>query len=93
MAALPSARPWWAVGRTGRPAPRIAPRWRCWAAPLVALLSLGLGAFAAALAAALSAGLVALAASRRSGGQTGDILGASQQLAFAAVLAVVAGGA
>ena len=60
---------------------------------VVALLSLGSGAFAAALAAALSAGLVALAASRLIGGQTGDILGASQQLAFAAVLAVAAGGA
>ncbi len=92
MAALPVARPGGLSDATGRPAPRIAAL-AVLGALLVALLSLGSGAFAASLAAALAAGLVALAASRLIGGQTGDILGASQQLAFAAVLAVAAGGA
>ncbi|MBA3908721.1 MAG: adenosylcobinamide-GDP ribazoletransferase [Rhodobacter sp.] len=42
---------------------------------------------------ALATGLLALSAHRRIGGQTGDILGASQQLAEAACLAVLAASA
>ncbi|MFZ1483326.1 MAG: adenosylcobinamide-GDP ribazoletransferase [Paracoccaceae bacterium] len=42
------------------------------------------------LAAAATATLLALAARRLIGGQTGDILGASQQLAFAAALSFIA---
>jgi adenosylcobinamide-GDP ribazoletransferase len=57
---------------------------------LIAFLMLGTGAFAPLLAAAAVSALLALAAHRLIGGQTGDILGASQQLSFAASLALIA---
>lgn len=88
MALLPNARGEGLSHATGQPAPGIA------------LAALGLGlAIAVALmgwtgvamaAAALGAGAVLSASAlRRIGGQTGDILGASQQLAEVACLAVL----
>ncbi|NEX47366.1 adenosylcobinamide-GDP ribazoletransferase [Pseudotabrizicola algicola] len=62
-------------------------------AGLALLIAAPLGALAAAMGAAVAvAGLaVALTAQRRIGGQTGDILGASQQMAWLAALTVAAG--
>lgn len=89
MAALPSARQNGLSAGSGRPKAATA-----LAAVLIALaIALSLGGLpalkAALLAAALSIGL-ARAAQTRIGGQTGDILGASQQLAFAASLSLLA---
>ena len=85
MVALPHARPGGlshAVGRPGR-----GPAWAAVAlALLVALLLTGSAALAAAIWAALAvAGMSALARAKL-GGQTGDILGAAQQLAEIATL-------
>jgi adenosylcobinamide-GDP ribazoletransferase len=84
-AALPHARADGLSVSTGRP--------RAGAVALGALLAaalavglVGVAVVGAALAAALAAALIARLALARIGGQTGDILGASQQLAEIAVL-------
>lgn len=89
MAAMAPARRGGLSVAAGRPAPAIA------AAAVALALALGLilaggQILWAALAAGLAAGAVALAARARIGGQTGDILGASQQLALVAALAALA---
>ena len=89
MAALPPARSGGLsadTGRPGLPATALA----LLLALIVAGLALGTAALAPLLAAAATATLLALAARRLIGGQTGDILGASQQLAFAAALSFIA---
>ena len=57
---------------------------------LLAMILCGSGAFWAGLAALLAAMALGLLAKVKIGGQTGDILGASQQLAEIAALAVLA---
>jgi adenosylcobinamide-GDP ribazoletransferase len=89
MAALPPARVTGLSALTGRPAPGIAAL-AAGIALIAAVLLLGTGALAPVLATFFTTGLLALAAHRLIGGQTGDILGASQQLAFAASLAMIA---
>jgi adenosylcobinamide-GDP ribazoletransferase len=89
MAALPPARPGGLSASTGRPEPALAAL-ACGIALTLAVLTLGSGALAPTLAAALLPALLAWAATRLIGGQTGDILGASQQLAFAGALALIA---
>ncbi|VDC33065.1 adenosylcobinamide-GDP ribazoletransferase [Pseudogemmobacter humi] len=88
MAALPPARASGLSAASGRP-----PAPAALAAVLIgAALCLGLsgtGGLAAILATALLCAALARAAQNRIGGQTGDILGASQQLAFAASLALL----
>lgn len=89
MAALPNARAGGLSQSVGRPNARIA------AAALtigvtIGLLLLGLQALWLALVIALPCGALALIARAKIGGQTGDILGASQQLAEAAALATLA---
>ena len=88
MAALPPARPGGLSAATGRPAPGVAAL-ACVLALGLAALCLGTAALAPVLAAALLPAALAIAAMHLIGGQTGDILGASQQLAFAAALAVL----
>lgn len=89
MAALPPARPGGLSAGSGRPTPAKAGA-AAGLGLLAALLLCGWAALgAAALAAALSA-LLALAARSKIGGQTGDILGATQQLSFMAALALLA---
>ena len=89
IAALPNARGTGLSHLTGQP-----PRGAVLAALLIAasfaFLATGLVLLPMALAAAATTALLARAASRRIGGQTGDILGASQQLAEAATLALAA---
>lgn len=89
MATLPPARRGGLSVAAGRPEPVTA-----LAAAVIALaLALALAgwqAIWAALAAAIVSAGVAWVARLRIGGQTGDILGASQQLAFAAALAALA---
>lgn len=89
MALLPNARGSGLSQLTGRPALPTA----ALAAALALAAGLALVGWqalaAAAVAAVLCAGL-ALSARARIGGQTGDILGASQQIAEAAVLALIA---
>jgi adenosylcobinamide-GDP ribazoletransferase len=90
--ALPPARPDGLSVATGRPPPGAV----VLGGGIALALGLGLTGPAgavAALAAALAAALVAGLARARIGGQTGDILGASQQLAEIAVLLVLLGGA
>ena len=89
MAALPPARPGGLSAGTGRPSPAVAGA-AMGLALVLALLTLGSAAMAPVLAAALLPALLALAAQRMIGGQTGDILGACQQLAFAGALAMLA---
>lgn len=89
MAALPPARPGGLSASTGRPSAAAAGG-AVLAALVLALLTLGSDALAPVLAAALLPALLALAAQRMIGGQTGDILGACQQLAFAGALAALA---
>jgi adenosylcobinamide-GDP ribazoletransferase len=89
MAALPPARPGGLSATTGRPEPALAAL-ACAIALTLAVVTLGSGALAPTLAAALLPALLAWAATRLIGGQTGDILGASQQLAFAGALALIA---
>lgn len=89
MAALPNARGAGLAHATGRPAARTA-----LAAVLLALAIAALATGGAtpvlALAATLPTLALARAAHSRIGGQTGDILGATQQLAEAAVLSLAA---
>ncbi len=87
MAALPNAR------GSGLSASVGAPGWErvgigAGLALLVALTFAGWSALAMALAAAAAGAAVAGLARSRIGGQTGDVLGASQQLALVACLAV-----
>lgn len=89
MAALPPARPGGLSAGTGRPSPAVAGA-AAGLALVLTLLTLGSAALAPVLAAALLPALLALAAQRMIGGQTGDILGACQQLAFAGALAMLA---
>lgn len=89
MASLPPARVTGLSAATGRPAPGIAAL-GVGIALIAALFLLGTSALAPILAAAVVSALLALAAHRLIGGQTGDILGASQQLSFAASLALMA---
>ena len=90
FALLPAARPGGLAARTGRPGgATLAAGWAVAAA--VALAALGPGT-AAVLAAAALAGLGCSAlAHAKIGGQTGDILGATQQMAeIAGLLALAA---
>lgn len=89
MAALPPARPGGLSAGTGRPSPAVAGA-AVGVALVLAVLTLGSNLLAPVLAAALLPALLALAAQRMIGGQTGDILGACQQLAFAGALAALA---
>jgi adenosylcobinamide-GDP ribazoletransferase len=79
MAALPQARADGLAARAGRPHPLRAAAALLIAA-LIALVLLGGTAPAALAAGALVALVVALLAKRQIGGQTGDVLGAVQQL-------------
>lgn len=89
MAALPPARPNGLSAASGQPSALTALA-AVGVALAVALILCGPGALWAAVGvAAVSAGL-ALAAQARIGGQTGDILGACQQLSFAAALSLLA---
>jgi adenosylcobinamide-GDP ribazoletransferase len=89
MAALPNARGHGFSHATGRP-----PMVMAWAgmgiAAGIAVAMAGAAGLALILAAAVAALWVATTARARIGGQTGDILGATQQLAEASVLAVAA---
>ena len=89
MAVMPQARSGGLSHSVGRP-----PVWAAACAAAVAMIlaaPVGLLMGAMALAAASAAGAVALLAQARIGGQTGDILGASQQMAnLAALSAAVA---
>ncbi|NPD17339.1 adenosylcobinamide-GDP ribazoletransferase [Xinfangfangia sp. D13-10-4-6] len=89
MAVLPAARKNGISATSGRPAIATA----LLAVVLALTLTFSLGGLAASpvlLAVLLVTVPLALSARARIGGQTGDILGASQQLAFAAALAVLA---
>jgi adenosylcobinamide-GDP ribazoletransferase len=90
MAALPNARGSGLSHRVGRPEKAVAVTSGAvgLACGLVALGPLAFGAALWAGVACLAVGLVARA---KIGGQTGDILGASQQIAEAAVLTLAAG--
>jgi len=90
MAALPHARPDGLASSVGRPAPAHAAIAVAIAALLVLVLLPWRYALAALVLAALA--LLALAALARAkvGGQTGDVLGATQQVAEAAILVSLA---
>lgn len=89
IATLPNARGTGLSHLTGRP-PRSATLAALGIAAAIALLATGLTLVPMALAAAATTALLARAAIKGIGGQTGDILGASQQLAEAAALALAA---
>jgi adenosylcobinamide-GDP ribazoletransferase len=89
MAALPNARGTGLSHATGRPTQGVALAGVALAVVL-ALAFAGSAALVMLGPAALVTLLLAREASRRIGGQTGDILGATQQLAEAACLAVLA---
>lgn len=89
MAALPPARASGLSAASGRP-PAPAALIAVLAGAALCLLLAGTAGLAAILAAALLSAALARAAQNRIGGQTGDILGASQQLSFAASLALLA---
>ena len=87
MAGLPNARGTGLAASHGAPPVQVAVQ----AAGLAGMLALGLTGRAALpmmLAAALGTGLVALTARAKIGGQTGDVLGAAQQVALVAALAL-----
>jgi adenosylcobinamide-GDP ribazoletransferase len=86
MAALPNARGTGLAAATGAPALRVVGI-GAGVAFLVALLGAGWSAIPMAFAAAAAGFAVAALARAKIGGQTGDILGASQQLALLAGLA------
>lgn len=88
MAALPPARADGLSAGTGRPSATIAAT-AAGIALVIALVLLGSAALPAALAVAVLPALLALAAKAKIGGQTGDILGACQQLGFAGALAML----
>lgn len=87
MAGLPPARPDGLSQGAGRP--DAAAALAAGAIGLVAALLCGWAGLAAALAAALGAGWIAWLARRKLGGQTGDVLGAAQQLAEIGALAAL----
>ncbi|MBU9696802.1 adenosylcobinamide-GDP ribazoletransferase [Rhodobacteraceae bacterium HSP-20] len=89
IATLPNARGTGLSQLTGQP-PRNAVTAALVIAATFAFLSTGLTLVSMALAAAATTALLARAARARIGGQTGDILGASQQLAEAAALSLAA---
>ena len=89
MAALPNARPSGLSHHVGRPSGGTAAL-ACALALAIGLLTTGTGALLMALYAAPLILALAWAARARIGGQTGDILGASQQLTEAAALTAVA---
>lgn len=89
MAALPNARDGGLSHRVGRPA-RGAVVTACALAAVMGGALIGAALLPAALAVLVLCGWLGLVARARLGGQTGDILGASQQLAEVAVLAVAA---
>lgn len=88
LALLPNARGTGLSQSVGRPS-QDAAALACAVALGLALLA-GWGALTAALAVAASTAALGLLARRKIGGQTGDILGASQQLGELAALAVFA---
>jgi adenosylcobinamide-GDP ribazoletransferase len=92
MAALPNARGTGLAALVGRPG-----GWTAAGAAalglLLALAAAGPAVLAGALLAAALVAALARTARARIGGQTGDILGAAQQLAEAAILAALAGAA
>lgn len=89
MAALPPARPGGLSATTGRPTAAVAGLAGA-IALLTALLLCGVSALIAASLIGVIAALLGLAAKRLIGGQTGDILGAAQQVSFAAALSLFA---
>ena len=90
MAALPNARGDGLSRTVGRP-PRIAVRGAVGLALILALIAAGLPGLLAALWAALAVLATGALARAKLGGQTGDILGATQQTAeIAALLALLA---
>jgi adenosylcobinamide-GDP ribazoletransferase len=88
MASLPNARGTGLSQSVGRPGPQTAGLAALLAVG-VALILLGPIGVVAAIAVAVTTLAVAAIARAKIGGQTGDILGASQQLAEVAVLAVL----
>lgn len=91
MAALPNARDGGLSHRVGRPAAAAAIT-GCVLAALIGAVVIGTGLLPAALTVGVVCLWLALVAKARIGGQTGDILGASQQLAEVAVLVVATAG-
>lgn len=85
-ALMPNARGSGLSQSLGRPTPRAAAL-TAGAALVLAVAEAGPAAIAMAVAAAAGGALVALTARAKIGGQTGDVLGASQQVAEAAALA------
>lgn len=92
MAAMPNARGTGLSHATGRPDRQTA-RIAAGLAAVTAIAFAGPVAIPMLALVALATGLLARTAQRRIGGQTGDILGASQQLAETACLATLAAGA
>jgi adenosylcobinamide-GDP ribazoletransferase len=90
MIALPFARTEGLAQATGEP-PRMAAALGLLLTLIAALLLTGVAAIPAMVAAAVMVLLVGLVALAKIGGQTGDILGAMQQLAEVAVLGVLCG--
>jgi len=88
ISSLPNARDGGLSHRVGRP-PQGAVATACALAAVAGAALIGTALLPAALAVAVLCGWLALTARARIGGQTGDILGASQQLAEVAVLVVV----
>lgn len=87
MAYLPNARGTGLSQSVGRPSRQTA-GFAATIGLIFATLGLGWGVIAATLAVATTTLILALVAKSKIGGQTGDILGASQQLAEAAALAI-----
>ena len=88
MAVLPPARDGGLARSVGQPG-RLVALAGVGLALALAVLSVGLAALPAAVAALLAASVVAKLAKARIGGQTGDILGATQQVSELAVLLVL----
>ena len=86
MAALPNARGSGLAASHGAPSPGVAVQ-AVAVALLLGWLCAGAAVLPMALAMAVAAGLVALVARAKIGGQTGDVLGAAQQMALVAGLA------
>jgi adenosylcobinamide-GDP ribazoletransferase len=87
MAALPNARDGGLSHRVGRP-PQEAVVTACLLAAVAGAALIGTALLPATLTVVILCGWLSLTARARIGGQTGDILGASQQLAELAVLVV-----
>jgi adenosylcobinamide-GDP ribazoletransferase len=92
MSALPNARATGLSHATGRPSAQVA-LLGAGGAVVIALLFAGWVAVPMLVLTALLVGLLARSARARIGGQTGDILGAAQQLAEVACLAALAASA